>query len=188
MEWGTHLYASAPSTQATPKLTLWLRLRSQNADDEPKQAPWHLGFPPSRAGEECQADPESEDSRLAKPTGHSKSSRYFHCLTCYPTYQEAPCTLTGPCRPPRGLVTHERARVKWKRWRRPRKVMKERAGKLRVVTWQKGFSKSPDGQSHLKPPTNRLTQVPPFLQTPGEHLPERALTSQCSPGGKGQAG
>lgn len=72
--------------------------------------------------------------------------------------------------------------MKWKRWRRPRKVMKERAGKLRVVTWQKGFSKSPDGQSHLKPPTSRLTQVPPFLQTPGVQRPERALTSQCSPG------
>lgn len=186
MEWGTHLYASAPSTQATPKLTLWLRLRSQNADDKPKQAPWHLGFPPSRAGEECQADPESEDSRLAKPTGHSKGSvnngsGYFHCLTLLPHSQ-------GPAARPGGPVTHERARVKWKRWRRPRKVMKERAGKLRVVTWQKGFSKSPDGQSHLKPPTNRLTQVPPFLQTPGEHRPERALTSQCSPGGKGQAG
>lgn len=72
--------------------------------------------------------------------------------------------------------------MKWKRWRRPRKVMKERAGKLRVVTWQKGFSKSPDGQSHLKPPTSRLTQVPPFLQTPGVQRPERELTSQCSPG------
>lgn len=41
------------------------------------------------------------------------------------------CPLTPQC-----PATHERARVKWKRWRRPRKVMKERAGKLRVVTWQ----------------------------------------------------
>lgn len=101
--------------------------------------------------------------------------------------QEVPHTLTSALRP-QGLVTHERARVKWKRWRRPRKVMKDRAGKLRVVTWQKGFSKSPDGQSHLKPPTNRLTQVPPFLQTPGVQRPERALTSQCSPGEERQAG
>lgn len=37
---------------------------------------------------------------------------------------------------PHGPATHERARVKWKRWRRPRKVIKERAGKLRVVTRQ----------------------------------------------------
>lgn len=37
-------------------------------------------------------------------------------------------------------VTHVRAMVKWKRWRSPLKVMKEWAGKLRVLIWQKGFS------------------------------------------------
>lgn len=86
----------------------------------PNKHPGILASHPQRLGKSCQADPESEDSWLAKPTGHSKGSvnngsRYFHCPTCYLTYQEAPRTLTGPCRPPRGLVTHERARVKWKR-------------------------------------------------------------------------
>lgn len=145
------------------------------------QEPWHSGSPSSRVGDECQPDPEGEDSLLAKQI-HALSTTDLlpHLLG-----QEVPHTLTRALQP-QGPITHERARVKWKRWRRPRKVMKERAGKPRVVTWQKGFSKSPEGQSHLKPPTNRLTQVPPFLQTPGVQRPERALTSQCSPGEKRQ--
>lgn len=71
--------------------------------------------------------------------------------------------------------------VKWNLCLRPRKVMKDCPGKLRVVISQKGFSYSPEGQLHVKPPTSKLTHSPPFLQTPGTQRPERASTSQFSP-------
>lgn len=58
-EWGAHLCAGTPPIQAAPKLALRPRLWSQNADDEPKQEPWHAGSPSSRAGEGCQAAPEA---------------------------------------------------------------------------------------------------------------------------------
>lgn len=73
--------------------------------------------------------------------------------------------------------------VKWNLCLRPLKVMKDCPGKLRVVISQKGFSYSPEGQLHVKPPTSRLTHSPPFLQTPGTQRPERASTSQFSPTG-----
>lgn len=157
------------------------------------QEPWHSGSPSSRVGLKLRVP-----SQIPMVKATCWQSRQVLCqqwtapsmftdLLPHLLGQEVPHNLTSALQP-QSLITHERARVKWKRWRRPRKVTKERAGKLRVVTWQKGFSKSPEGQSHLKPPTNRLTQVPPFLQTPGVQRPERALTSQCSPGEKRQAG
>lgn len=154
------------------------------------QEPWHPGSYPQGRGK------STSQILMVMPACWQSTQVLCHQLTApsklpellpHLLGQEVPQTLTSALQP-QGLVTHERARVKWKRWRRPRKVTKERAGKLRVVTWQKGFSKSPEGQSHLKPPTNRLTQVPPFLQTPGVQRPERALTSQCSPEENGQAG
>lgn len=74
--------------------------------------------------------------------------------------------------------------MKWKRCRRPRKVTKDRGGKLRALTSQYGRSNSPGGHTQWKPPTSRFTQVPPFLHTPLAQRPERAFTSQCSPGGR----
>lgn len=165
---------------------------------EPEPDPCHSGSLPWRAGGKSDRwTLVGEESLLAKCTGNSKGTDGVLPITCSEHVLCLPTHLvcrTGGTRAPTthphppGPDTHERAKVKWKRWRKPRKVMKERAGKLRVVTWQKGFSKSPDGQSHLKPPTSRLTQVPPFLQTPGLQRPERALTSQCSPEEEGRQG
>lgn len=74
-----------------------------------------------------------------------------------------------------------RETVKWKRCLNPLNVTKDCGGKLLVVISQYGFSNSPGGHLHLKPPIRRLMQVPPFLQIPGTQRPERELTSQCSP-------
>lgn len=71
--------------------------------------------------------------------------------------------------------------VKWNRCRRPLKVMKDCPGKLRVVISQYGFSYSPGGHWHMKPPASRLTHLPPFLHTPGIHRPDDAFSSQWSP-------
>lgn len=79
--------------------------------------------------------------------------------------------------------THERARVRWKRWRRPRNMMKDRGGKERVDTSQKGISKPPAGHWQRKPPSAPLVQVPPLRHTPGTHRPARLSTSQFSPAG-----
>lgn len=79
--------------------------------------------------------------------------------------------------------THERVRVRWKRWRRPRNMTKDRGGKERVDTSQKGVSKPPAGHWQRKPPSAPLVQVPPLRHTPGTQRPERLSTSQFSPGG-----
>lgn len=79
--------------------------------------------------------------------------------------------------------THVKETVKWNLCLRPRKVMKDCPGKLRVVISQYGFSYSPAGHSHIKPPASRFTHLPPFLHTPGTHRPDEALTSQWSPTG-----
>lgn len=70
---------------------------------------------------------------LSLPTTCSK---HFCCLTSRLDCRTAGAPGPPVPRPRQRPATHERARVKWKRWRRPRKVTKERAGKLRVVTWQ----------------------------------------------------
>ena len=84
--------------------------------------------------------------------------------------------------------THERARVRWKRWRRPRNMTKDRGGKERVDTSQKGVSKPPAGHWQWKPPSALLVQVPPLRQTPGTQRPERLSTSQFSPAGSEPGG
>lgn len=76
--------------------------------------------------------------------------------------------------------------VKWNLCLRPLNVMKDCPGKLRVVISQYGFSYSPGGHSHIKPPASRFTHRPPFLHTPGTHRPDEALTSQWSPAGGNQ--
>lgn len=82
--------------------------------------------------------------------------------------------------------THVKETVKWNLCLRPLKVMKDCPGKLRVVISQYGFSYSPGGHSHMKPPASRFTHLPPFLHTPGTHRPDEALTSQWSPAGGNQ--
>lgn len=77
--------------------------------------------------------------------------------------------------------TYMKDTVKWNLCLRPLKVMKDCPGKLRVVISQYGFSYSPAGHSHMKPPASRFTHLPPFLHTPGTHRPDEALSSQCSP-------
>lgn len=73
--------------------------------------------------------------------------------------------------------------MRWKRWRRPRNMTKDRGGKERVDTSQKGVSKPPAGHWQRKPPSALLVQVPPLRHTPGAQRPERLSTSQFSPGG-----
>lgn len=80
--------------------------------------------------------------------------------------------------------TYVKDTVKWNLCLRPLKVMKDCPGKLRVVISQYGFSYSPGGHSHIKPPASRFTHLPPFLHTPGTHRPDEALSSQCSPEGE----
>lgn len=62
-------------------------------------------------------------------------------------------------------------------------MTKERGGKERVDTSQKGISKPPAGHWQWKPPSAPLVQVPPLRHTPGTQRPERLSTSQFSPGG-----
>lgn len=112
--------------------------------------------------------------------------------------QRAPGQAQGAQEPPewgpgasvqwRREKTHERARVRWKRWRRPRNMTKDRGGKERVDTSQKGISKPPAGHWQRKPPSAPLVQVPPLRHTPGTQRPERLSTSQFSPGGSKTGG
>lgn len=61
-------------------------------------------------------------------------------ITIYPTPHVTPTGAHTIPHLPSFPQAHMRPRVKWKRWRSPRKVRKERGGKLRVLMVQKGFS------------------------------------------------
>lgn len=77
--------------------------------------------------------------------------------------------------------TYVRDIVMWNLCLRPWNITKDFGGKDRAVTSQYGFSNPPEGQLHLKPPSGRFMQDPPFLHTPGEQRPDRMSTSQWSP-------
>lgn len=62
-------------------------------------------------------------------------------------------------------------------------MTKERGGKERADTSQKGASKPPAGHWQRKPPSVPSVQVPPLRHTPGWQRPERLSTSQFSPVG-----
>lgn len=102
---------------------------------------------------------------------------------CTRATRAGPGELAGAAVQWRKERTHERERVRWKRWRRPRNMTKDRGGKERVDTSQKGISKAPAGHWQRKPPSAPLVQVPPLRHTPGTQRPERLSTSQFSPGG-----